>query len=759
MNGNGGTSSQGTPDEAKNLFNIGSTKAQNSGGSQILDIDDLSANTAHGPALDGRTIPHMVAPGCSVDSSDTLGGGYGLKCGTSMASPHVSGAVALFMQYYRGLPDYTTDPSPALVKAAFLPVAHNLAGFSDADGGVLGNRFDSKQGWGRMDLPAVVNPNPNGVQYVDQPVILDNTGDEWSNVVSPLDPAEPVRIMLVWTDAPGHGLGGSTPAWNNDLDLIVDADAQYLGNNFGADGFSVPGGTADAINNTEGVFLAPGAGNGGINIRVNAANINSDGVPSIGDDTDQDFAVVCYNCAVEPGFTVAAAQNSQSACAPTAAAYTLDVGQILDYTETVTLSATGAPAGASVIFSQNPVTPPANVVMTVSNTGAAAAGSYDITVTGTTVDQSRSINVGLDLSTAAPDEVSLSSPSNGATDVSRTPTLAWAAASQASSYYVQVSPSPTFNTIAFDATLTDTSTDVAVQLSTLTTYYWRVMADNACGASTWSDAFSFVTLDQPDYFTEEFAGNDNDLAGMKAIYIPDGSGDYYDACVEAITEYPTDPVGGNVLPLTLDDSDLVTPTNPVTLYGTTYNSFYVGSNGYITFTGPDLEYIETLADHFDTPRISALFDDFNVPNGGTVSWTEKSDRVVVTWDGIPEYVNTGANFFQVEMFGNGEIHISWLSLTATDGLVGLSDGNGIPTDYIESDASAGGTCTAPCAADIVNNDGQVNFDDLALLLGFWGPCGAGAPCQIANLNTDGASAVTIDFDDLAALLGLWGVCP
>ncbi len=63
------------------------------------------------------------------------GGGYGLKCGTSMASPAVSGAVALFIEYYRGLEGYVGDPSPALIKAAFIAVAHDLAGFDDADGG------------------------------------------------------------------------------------------------------------------------------------------------------------------------------------------------------------------------------------------------------------------------------------------------------------------------------------------------------------------------------------------------------------------------------------------------------------------------------------------------------------------------------------------------------------------------------------------------------------------------------------------------
>ena len=43
---------------------------------------------------------------------------------------------------------------------------------------------------------------------------------------------------------------------------------------------------------------------GDFTIKVVASNINSDGVPTVGDDTDQDFALVCYNCAVEPGFTL-----------------------------------------------------------------------------------------------------------------------------------------------------------------------------------------------------------------------------------------------------------------------------------------------------------------------------------------------------------------------------------------------------------------------------------------------------------------------
>ena len=206
MNGYGGISSQGTPDEAKNIFTIGSTKMQTSVGTQILQINDLSNNSAHGPALDGRLIPHMVAPGCYVDSA-TSGNGYTTMCGTSMASPHVSGAVGLFIEYYRSLSGYVSDPSPALIKAAFLPVAHDLAGNVDADGVIMGHPFDDRQGWGRMDLEAVVDPLLNA-RYFDNPVVFDNTGEEWVVLLAADVPTEPLRIMLVWTDAPGHGLGG-----------------------------------------------------------------------------------------------------------------------------------------------------------------------------------------------------------------------------------------------------------------------------------------------------------------------------------------------------------------------------------------------------------------------------------------------------------------------------------------------------------------------------------------------------------------------
>jgi hypothetical protein len=145
-----------------------------------------------------------------------------------------------------------------------------------------------------MDLAAVLDP-PVEVAYIDAPQVLDATGEEWSQTITVADDSQPVRAMLVWTDAPGHGLGGSTPAWNNDLDLVVELGADtYLGNNFGGDGNSITGGAADGMNNTEAIFLPAGV-SGGMTVTVSAANITSDGVPGSGDDTDQDFSLVVYN--------------------------------------------------------------------------------------------------------------------------------------------------------------------------------------------------------------------------------------------------------------------------------------------------------------------------------------------------------------------------------------------------------------------------------------------------------------------------------
>jgi hypothetical protein len=499
-NGNGGVSSQGTPDDAKNIITIGSTYAVTPTGDPDNRINQLSSITAHGPALDGRVIPHMVAPGCSVDSTypGQSEGEYehGTQCGTSMAAPQVAGAAALFVEYYRGLPGYEADPSPALVKAAFLPVAHDLDGFPDADLVTMGHRPDSRQGWGRLNLSAVVDPPAGSVLYFDQPTVLDFTGQEWMRVVTAADPGQPVRVMVAWTDAPGHGLGGATPAWNNDLDLVVDADGQtYLGNVFGTDGFSTPGGTADGMNNAEGVFLQTVSGD--VTLRVTAADINSNGVPYVGDDTDQDFAVVCYNCALVPDFALSAETGTLGVCAPETGPIVVDVEQLAGFGNPVTLSVSGVPAGASASFSPNPVTPGGSSVLSI-DPGTAIDGDYTLDIQGDSATLSRSVSMGLQLRTAAPIPAVLTSPLDAAVDVHPQAVLEWDPVPLISHYMVEIAVDSSFLQIVYSAHEEGTVHTVGQTLAQDSVYYWRVRANNVCGYGGLSLTSSFTTIDVPD---------------------------------------------------------------------------------------------------------------------------------------------------------------------------------------------------------------------------------------------------------------------
>ncbi|MCK4342664.1 MAG: thrombospondin type 3 repeat-containing protein [Phycisphaerae bacterium] len=207
---------------------------------------------------------------------------------------------------------------------------------------------------------------------------------------------------------------------------------------------------------------------------------------------------------------------------------------------------------------------------------------------------------------------------------------------------------------------------------------------------------NYPPCEEIDYFTELFDDGDNDLDYLSLVFVPDGSASYYTGCVETIASLPTDPAGGTALTLSDDDSVAVTISGTVSLYGVSYSTFYVGSNGYITFTVGDTGYTESLTEHFRLPRISGLFDDLSPNVDGTVSYEELADRVAVTWENVPEYNTTNQNTFQIEMYYDGQITISYLNLDALDGLVGLSEGLGEPFGFEETDLSAMDPCEADC---------------------------------------------------------------
>jgi Zn-dependent metalloprotease/subtilisin family serine protease len=246
-----------------------------------------------------------------------------------------------------------------------------------------------------------------------------------------------------------------------------------------------------------------------------------------------------------------------------------------------------------------------------------------------------------------------------------------------------------------------------------------------------------VRVGIPDYFTELFDTSPNDFSYQMLTFTPNGSSSFYKANIDLTNAFPSSD-SGTVLDLGDDGSVPVSLTggSQVSLYGVSYASFYVGGNGYITFGSADTEWRESFGNHFSLPRISALFDDLDSSSkgGGTVTWSQLADRVVVTFQNVPEWGTSHQNSFQYELFFNGVIRLTYLAIAAQDGLAGLSRGTGVPSDFVESDLSSYGTWTIPDALAIQPLSGLTSS-------GY--PGGPFTPSNIVyTLNNTGTNALT-----------------
>ncbi len=223
---------------------------------------------------------------------------------------------------------------------------------------------------------------------------------------------------------------------------------------------------------------------------MTAFNIAGDGLPNSGDLTDQDFALVCYNCTAQPDFTLQATPTARSICAPDEATFDVIIGQVSGYDQPVTLSAAGA---FTTAFSANPVIPPDNSLLTLGNTNSLAAGDYEVIIWGIAPTSTHTTTVSLSLYNSLPGNITLITPTNGITNTGLAPTFTWQTAAQAASYTLEVAEDSAFNAIVYTTTVKGAEHTLPQDLAALTTYYWRVRADNVCGAGAMSSPYSFTT--------------------------------------------------------------------------------------------------------------------------------------------------------------------------------------------------------------------------------------------------------------------------
>lgn len=521
--GNSGPSAStvGSPGNGKNMITVGASENKrendengpwtdgcNTGPTGADNAMDVIAFSSRGPSPGGRKKPEVIAPGTHItgtranptagdgtcDAARPLGNAtYNASSGTSHSGPAVAG-VASLVEYWisNGRGAITFDggspskPTPALQKAWMMAHPTYLTGAGAND-----TLPSNSQGYGMPNLQAMFNDEPK--YALNQTRVLGATGEQFTLVGSIANGSRPLRVALAYTDKAG-AIGTSPQVNNLNLEVIVDGTT-YRGNVFTGQ-FSTSGGSADAANNYEAVYLPAGMGSS-LEIRVIGANIADDGVPGNADLTDQDFALVCDNCVQNPTFTLTPNPLSYAVCTTvtTSISNTVTVGSILGFTTPVTLGLAGEPAGTTELFVPPAVTPPGSTMLTLGNLGAAAAGNYALTLTGTAGAEVKSRALVLDVFTANPSAPTLGTPANGASNVPRRPAFSWTAATQAAEYILEVDDNIDFSSPVFTTTVSGTSVTPGTDLPSNTVLYWRVRAANTCGSvNSASGTFTTVAL-------------------------------------------------------------------------------------------------------------------------------------------------------------------------------------------------------------------------------------------------------------------------
>ncbi|MFC3195792.1 S8 family serine peptidase [Marinicella sediminis] len=527
----------GTPGNGKNMITVGASENQrpsdedgnwidgcNTGPSGADNAMDVIGFSSRGPAPGGRTKPEVIAPGTHIHGTASTSSNYNgtgvcdqfrpggqtviaASSGTSHSTPAVAGVTSLAYYWLQNPPASlvtdVTDPSPAMMKAYLIAHPTYLTGVSAND-----TLPSNSQGYGMPNMGLMFDDTSK--YAIDQSTILDNTGETFQWIGSAADPAKPVRIVMTYTDQ--AGAVGTSPQVNN-LDLTVETGGStYLGNEFNGQ-FSITGGSADTANNYEAVFLPAGTATD-LTITITAANIAGDGIPNSGDGTDQDFALVCYNCAQDPTYTLSVVDPAVNVCSPDDATFAVNVGSILGYNTPVTLTTLGLPAGATDGYSVNPVTPGNGSVLTLSNLGAVAPGDYQMSINGASAGDNKTTNISMSLYDGVPAQAGLSAPANGATDVPGNGiSFDWVDAVGAQEYLFELSDMSDFSNIIESQTVTSSAYTSALSLNPNADYYWRVQSSNTCGSGSVSNEFSFTTANEI-CVTPNASIPDNNSAGV-----------------------------------------------------------------------------------------------------------------------------------------------------------------------------------------------------------------------------------------------------
>ena len=189
---------------------------------EIISIA-MNGSSSQGPTDDLRIKPDITGYGSGVLSTipyaDELDDKYGVKSGTSMSAPNVTGTLILIQEHYKNV-------NEDIMKSATLKalVCHT------AEDDEITTGPDPKYGWGVLDSKKsaeLITDDSNGDALISE-LTLENEGTfELDFSVSS---GQKLVATIAWTDAPGISASGAadlndpTPKLVNDLDIRLVKD-------------------------------------------------------------------------------------------------------------------------------------------------------------------------------------------------------------------------------------------------------------------------------------------------------------------------------------------------------------------------------------------------------------------------------------------------------------------------------------------------------------------------------------------------------
>lgn len=437
-------------------------------------------STSFGPADDGRIKPDVAAQGTGVFSTESVSDtGYGNRSGTSMASPAVSGSIALLQEHYNNM--FGNFLTAASIKALVLHTTKEAGDFPGPD---------YKFGWGLMDTAAAADiiTNKDFTSILEENSL--NQGDTYTFNVDALDPNVPLVATIVWTDPAGQVQNTSTaddptPRLVNDLDIrVTDSNGTvFFPWKLNPASPATAATTGDNIvDNIEKVEVNNPTGTYTIQVTHKGNLLNS----------QQNYSLVLSGVKGPNEIQVVSTEIQEPFCQNDVATYNLIVNSVPNFTGVINLSQTGLPSGLVPSFFPMSVTDSGSTTLFISSLGAVPAGEYPFTITATSGAESASLNLVLRIDASSLTNPVLVGPSDGSIDIEFNPNLVWNPVNGAELYEVQVSDSQAFSNILQSAQTTDSQYKVQ-ELDADSVYFWRVKPVNNCTEGSFSASSSFTT--------------------------------------------------------------------------------------------------------------------------------------------------------------------------------------------------------------------------------------------------------------------------